>query len=121
MMQKQTKAALAQNRDELMGFVDGAKFKRAAEGKVYKDFASVIDFIDREDNTLIALDKPAVQSKKVEKLEKIEPRQTTPPIVNHVLEAKSQVSNQASKESAVNLGDEVDGKGKSNYWERKYV
>lgn len=63
---KQKKAQLAKNRDHLMDLVSNAKLNRANEVKVYKDFASVVTFLDKEDEGEASwLDSVPVLTKKV--------------------------------------------------------
>ncbi|MFT6067495.1 MAG: hypothetical protein ACJAWD_000776, partial [Methylophilaceae bacterium] len=47
MMQKEknSRAVLAKNRNQLMDLMFSSKLKRANEVKVYKEFASVVTFI----------------------------------------------------------------------------
>lgn len=110
--EKNGREVLAKNRNQLMDLMFSSKMKRANEVKVYKEFSSVIDFIDRESNELILLDEPVDT-----RHEKDRPSKTTAsPVNNEVGSGKvnrDQVNN--SQEDASNE------KGKSNYWDRRYI
>lgn len=115
-IKQQKKAALAKSRERLMDLVFDAKMKRANEVRVIKDFASVVTFLDHEDD-LPVMDKP-IANKQVDVQTKAQPTDVVPPTVKTVVEKRTQIVAKSSSQPTV---DEkaVEEVG-SDYWERKY-
>ena len=124
--EKSSRAVLAKNRNQLMDLVFSSKLKRANEVKVYKEFASVVTFIDRENDDQALMGIPILTDKVVEGNAKGKPSKATSSSIGNEVGSSEMGRNQANNgqdnsQGAVELDGEPDEKEKSNYWDRRYI
>ena len=119
MMQKEKnrRAVLAKNRNQLMDLMFSSKLKRANEVKVYKEFASVVTFVDRKNNEQALMGTLILTDKVLDESVKDKPSKTTSSPVGNEVGSNEMNSSQVT----VELDDEPDDKWKSNYWDRRYI
>jgi hypothetical protein len=119
MMQKEksSRAVLAKNRNQLMDLMFSSKLKRANEVKVYKEFTSVVTFIDRKNNEQALMGARILTDKVVDESVKDKPSKTTSSPVGNEVGSNEMNSSQV----AIELDNDPDEKGKSNYWDRRYI
>lgn len=128
-MQNQRNAVLAKNRDQLMGLVDSSRFKRANAVKVYKDFASVVKFIDDKGNDVdskegAVLTPPVLKDTVAANSEKTQPRkaeQARKAVKAQPTQKLEQATQNADQSSSASQPTDLEEKGKSRYWDTKFV
>ncbi|MFT7228930.1 MAG: hypothetical protein ACI8PW_001520 [Methylophilaceae bacterium] len=107
----------SENRNQLMDLMFSSKLKHANEVKVYKEFASVVTFIERKNNEQALIGPPILTDKVVDESVKDKPSKTTSLPIGNEVDSNEMNSSQVT----VELDDEPDGKWKSNYWDRRYI
>jgi hypothetical protein len=115
-LRQQKKAQLVKNRNNLMDMVFDAKMKRANEVRVIKEFASVVTFLDHEDD-LPVLDKPTVKKQVVAKT-KTQSKEMVPPVVKKVVEKRLQST--VANSAVIKAEEEVVEVVSSGYWDKKF-
>ncbi|MDE0925746.1 MAG: hypothetical protein OR997_01445 [Methylophilaceae bacterium] len=115
--EKSSRAVLAKNRNQLIDLMFSSKLKRANEVKVYKEFASVVTFVDRKNNEQALMGTLILTDKVLDESVKDKPSKTTSlPIGNE--DGSNEIN---SSQVTVELDDEPDEKWKSNYWDKVYL